>query len=849
MSLQIFAFKHFPGKIFLYLPISLFFITFCDAQNTSSAHIISYPQTFPKDAVRDIQSLLEQSTSAHWETVPDKPANTGFVLYLKTEGNYKTGESCLINSDGTSYVRFESPTTNGLIYGVYKYLRDLGFKFYLPDSLYTVIPALKSVFQKTSVMETPFLRIRNFFGTGGFGSGATDPDHSVEKAWQLWKWRNGFGAEFTLGGHAGENFNLANAKELEKNPSWTATPILKNGKVNVSAKLNYFNSEAVDFFTDWAISKFSDKNYKVPPPYLRDMVSVEPSDGAGYMTTPPKGSDLQTVSDQVFYAANVAAKKLDHLFPDNPNIGVNLYAYSTHADVPGFSLNPRIFVQIIPYQFQNIAFGPAFIKRWSEKVKRFGLYDYFKYPDSYWDRPGGYTIEQLMNRAINAANAGSEGTNYESSYSKFATAIPLWVLIQYMCTGNTDWQKDYDQFITDLYGQAAPAIRNLFDIFYNQSQFGSGDMNKALSYIQQAQTLSKDPQVLLRINELKLYLAYITLYLRSQDLANGDLEQRLLPVEKMAWTLYETKIIDSYRIMQLVSYSFLNAKTPDKTLAQHNHQVHILTFPESKDPDAYWKKDFSYTSGQIDDMLNQVQIPVSRNERRAVAKVSVSASSPDEIAASRSLYSNKKKVTLQGNSLSRGYFNLYSEKPTTILIDWSLANSKGETPGASISGTDKSYKTVYDYPLKSATGNLSIALPAGESAFFVNAGANTTYTLQLQLNDAFCYFDGSPRGKMNFLDERGHPTYDPLYYPSYFYIPEHATEVQYQVQSNALKILTPEGTPVKTNLINTSAGGFQLRSFEVPSNFAGKFWRAIVSGNNNYQFMNIPDRYYILREK
>ena len=53
---------------------------------------------------------------------------------------------------------------------------------------------------------------------------------------------------------------------------------------------------------------------------------------------------------------------------------------------------------------------------------------------------------------------------------------------------------------------------------------------------------------------------------------------------------------DSYRIMQLVSYSFLNAKTTDKTLAEHYHQLHLLTFPESNDPDAYWKKDYSYTS-------------------------------------------------------------------------------------------------------------------------------------------------------------------------------------------------------------------------------------------------------------
>jgi hypothetical protein len=55
--------------------------------------------------------------------------------------------------------------------------------------------------------------------------------------------------------------------------------------------------------------------------------------------------------------------------------------------------------------------------------------------------PGGYTIDELMNRAIYATNTGSEGTTYESSYSKFSTAIPLWVLCQYMCTGDKIGEK------------------------------------------------------------------------------------------------------------------------------------------------------------------------------------------------------------------------------------------------------------------------------------------------------------------------------------------------------------------------------------------------------------------------
>jgi hypothetical protein len=52
----------------------------------------------------------------------------------------------------------------------------------------------------------------------------------------------------------------------------------------------------------------------------------------------------------------------------------------------------------------------------------------------------------------------------------------------------------------------------------------------------------------------------------------------------MAWTLYETKIIHSYRIMQLGSYTFLNAQTPDKSLAERYQKLHRLTFPNQMTP-------------------------------------------------------------------------------------------------------------------------------------------------------------------------------------------------------------------------------------------------------------------------
>ena len=248
----------------------------------------------------------------------------------------------------------------------------------------------------------------------------------VQKDWQLWQKRNGFGAAFSLAGHVGETFNLANAAILAQNPSWTATPIMKNGKVDVSTKLNYFNAEAVDFFTDWVLKKYTNPKYTPPPVFIPDMVSIEPADGGNYMTGSSviNGTPLNTVSDQVFFAANEAAKKLDKLFPNKPNIGVNLYAYSGHADVPSFPLNKRVFVQLIPYQFQTVSFGPAFIKRWTQKTSNFGLYDYFRYPDANWDIPKGVPLDELMKRAIYGKQQGSKGTTYETSYSKFTTGIP-----------------------------------------------------------------------------------------------------------------------------------------------------------------------------------------------------------------------------------------------------------------------------------------------------------------------------------------------------------------------------------------------------------------------------------------
>ena len=298
--------------------------------------------------------------------------------------------------------------------------------------------------------------------------------------------------------------------------------------------------------------------------------------------------------------------------------------------------------------------------------------------------------------------------------------------------------------------------------------------------------------------------------------------------------------------MQLVSFSFLKTKPADKASNDRYQKLQRLTFPESNDADASLKKGYGYSSAETDEIFKDMQ---SFNKTNLTFQTPVSATIAEEIAAAKQSYLPNQDIRFQGNSFSRGYFSLYSEKPSTLLLDWTLKNSKGETPRATISGSDKDFKSVHDYALTSSSGKLSISLPEGETSFFINSSSNTTYTIHLQLNGAFCFFDGTPRGRMLFLNEKMTNSFDPKYYPSYFYVPKNITTVQYRVKVNLLKIFTPDNRPIATKLITTSSDGFDSRSFDVPTNLSGKFGIAVIGGTYDYRFLNIPDRYFMLIPK
>lgn len=813
--------------------------TFNLAIGQSADNTIYVPMKINGQNLDDFRELLETSTGNAWSIQNyTEIKRSGIYLKIENLNEFTTSESFHIESNGRNQLIITSSTEKGLIFGFYKHLRNLGFKFYLPDELYTLIPKLEHPYGiKMNRYDKPYLQIREFFGTGGFGSNNADPEMYVKKAWDRWAVRNGFGSDYQLSGHRGESFILDNYEILKKNPKWLTNPLSGNKHQDQLIKINYANQEALDFYTNWTLQDFRKSNFKLPPSNFSEFVSIEPSDGGGYANT------NASISDQVFGAANAAAKKLDKLFPKNPNIGVNLYAYSSHAAPPSFELNPRVFVQIIPYQFQNIAFGPSFVKLWAAKAKRFGLYDYLNYPDLQFDLPGGITLDEVMKRLMHSVKNGSEGTTFESSYSKFSTGISLYIISRYMADGEADWQGNLNDLISDLYNKSSTEINALFHLFY-RSQFNSSDLGTAALLLKKAEKNSNNKDVSERLNEIKIYLRYIDLVYQSRE-NNNTPEKKLIPLAEYAWEIYQTKIVHSYRIMQLVSYSFLNAPKSTSNY-QQLQDLHVKWFPETPGSKSAWSS-----------------IPQSTNNSKlnldfeAILKTYPARRQPTPIQPSAMLQafdqSNlkpKRSVILGGSSLVRGYLGIYAEKSSSVTISYKI---DGKVPSLMISSIDKNYTNDTVVALTRSSGKVSINIPQGETTIFFNAGSENTYRIETTINNGYFFFDGAPRGKMNFYKTFNDPyesySYQQDVYPSFFFLPNEVKEVTYKVQSNQLNITSPVRGKINTTLSFKETSDFEFRKFNIEKSESNKIWKAVVGGNFNYSFLNIPDRYYFLVKK
>lgn len=101
-------------------------------------------------------------------------------------------------------------------------------------------------------------------------------------------------------------------------------------------------------------------------------VGIEVTDGAQWGNTKDNSGCINPgyakESDQSITLANHTAQKIGSKYP---NIRFQLYAYSTHADVPsaGLPINAKLDIQLVPEVYQNLTSTNGLRNRWYSRTK------------------------------------------------------------------------------------------------------------------------------------------------------------------------------------------------------------------------------------------------------------------------------------------------------------------------------------------------------------------------------------------------------------------------------------------------------------------------------------------------
>jgi hypothetical protein len=519
-------------------------------------------------AIDDLQSTLQKMTGAHF-TVGSEYSGPGIYLVLtdnpqapadaKAKLRDKGFEPFIIRSNDDKNLWIIANAYEGLSHGIYYYLDQLGARWLLWNDNWTIVPKREDIAIKTDGYHAPAFKVRGFSGTGGFGGKAPyDPklDRYGMLAFQArvldWQRRNGFGAEYHLDGHTGEEFNTENKEVLLQHPEYLAEIDGQRVPWSVGAKLDVSNPNAVKLYVDWALKRFRERRKAYPDNPYSVSVSVDPADGGGACNSGPctqigNGSP----SDQVFYLANQVAKAVRAEFPDGY---VNLYAYNEHSAVPSFPLEPNVIVMIIPYAFNKSGLTPEeFIKAWGQEVpENMMVYDYWSITDWTQDEPTFNYLSTPAQKIRFWHDSNIVGFAGESTYGAGAMGLGWYVASRLMWNPDTDVNALLDEWYRLAFGPARAPMQRMLERWAKSFMLNSAELGLSYRDLSEAMELGKDDAaVTARLDDYARYLGYLSYKLILSNTKEPEARATLMSdyVEYL-FDIYGSSMVHSFRLYQ-----------------------------------------------------------------------------------------------------------------------------------------------------------------------------------------------------------------------------------------------------------------------------------------------------------
>ena len=842
-----------------------------------SAQNVSYPaksSRLLKATAEDVALLMAKAISGSHFTVTEYATIPSVGIVFIYDSTVTNNSACKVESDGKGVIKFSASQDNGLCFGIYQYIAQLGFKFYLPGSVWEITPTLSSAYIKLDTVYAAKFKYNSWFISGGYSRWIMDNNsnygwegYAGENGhnWSQYQRRNGMTGEYSFAGHRADIITGSNIYTWQNNPCYVAN--FNNSRAVTSSSVpDVNNTAAMQLWAttleekyvvarswaaaigDWNIDKY--RNYKGG--YGGTNLGIEVTDGANWGNTKDNagcsGSGYGTPADQNITLANFTAEKIGAKYPD---MRFQIYAYSKHADVPAsnIQLNEKIDVQIIPTVYQNISSTNGLRNRWYNKTKNVSEYNYMNL--SAWS---GETPALRMNdfkaTLQIAKDKKSQGLVWETSPAKFAS-LPFLMAANLNLQKNVSVENSLKEFCNSMFTVAGETVYSLLQLWTDDISLVGGSSNryKMKLYFQivdkAEQQIAQQPEIVKqRLRELKAYLHYMVLY---YDWSADPRSKEAKTDKAAAFCIYLAKtnklqLVNSYTLVASMVNRFGNSSTFYKQYNVANGTAYEngnLTLITTAEIDNNFRTDFTKVNSGIGKYKFETTDAITGRFNSAGLKTA------DNVKVQLS-YTNGI------DNYNRSEFSIKAPSAGSFTINY---NPWFDAPGEGyinilVESTDKALEIIEDFSMdkNAKAGSLVVKLPnAGNYKMTVTSTYKSGINLDIVTNKNIFYKSGIFFGKTTegYTNNVG--------MPGYFYVPVGIDKVYFSFANtysasgfasaekitSAFAIVDNNGKPLSARFVTPTDSA--LFYIEIPAESQGKFCRVTKKSNYDLTFSNISN--------
>lgn len=838
----------------------------------AKAQTVTYPllsSQLLKSTAEDVAMLLKKAIPGSQFTIQsysNMPA-TGIIFIY--DPNITDNQACKVESNGTSYIKFSASQDNGLCFGVYQYLQNLGFRFYQPGSIWELTPSLTTAFKKTDTVYTSPFKYNSWFISGGHNIWAMDKDSRYGwdayfgengHNWALYQRRNGMTGAYRFAGHRADIMTGSYFSALQNNPCYVAN--YNNSRAaNSQSVPDVHNTEAMKLWAN-AISQkyvqykntiYGNVNLYVNQfrnfDYYYKNIGIEVPDGAKWGNTKDNlgciNNGYAKESDQQFTLANYTVKSIK---TNNPGARFQLYAYSTHADVPSINipLDESLDIQLVPAVYQNISSTNGLRNRWYNRTRNVSEYNYLNLSGWSGETPAFY-LDDFKATVQIAQDKKSQGLIWEASPAKFGS-LPFLLASGNSLKNNIPVDNTLKEFCDNMFAGAGKTIYDLLQFWTNSKNLAGGVSNRykvplylkmladAEQQIQNAPAAVKE-----RLRELKAYVHYMIMY---YDWAADPRSDAVKADKAAALCIYLAKT----NKMQLVNSYYLIATITSKYASTSSfYQQYNYT-----NGSAYQNGSLPLiTAAEID---NNFQIDKAASNLISTKDYAFESASFIKDRFTPAAIDPLKKINVLLNYTNgldyyhRTEFFIKAPAAGNFTIDYTPRfdmPDKGYI-NFTVELTDKALEIIKDFSIDrtAGAGTLVIDLPAaGTYKLSVVSKYKSAVTLDINTNKNFFYKSGAFFGKATEIYQNNSGI------PGYFYVPQGINKVYFSINNsnasgeekvnNAFAIKDNNGKTLTARFVTPNDSA--LFYIELPEESKGKFCQVTKMGNYNLVFSNISN--------